>query len=58
MTNRLTVCIIARDEEELLPGAIDSLNGIYNELVIVDADGKSRPVLVELLPRDSSRRAA
>jgi tetratricopeptide (TPR) repeat protein len=33
---RLTLCLIARDEEALLPGCLDSVRGVVDEVVLVD----------------------
>lgn len=39
---RLTVCLIARDEEEMLPDCLDSIAEVADEVVLVDTGSKDR----------------
>jgi tetratricopeptide (TPR) repeat protein len=39
---RLTLCLIARDEEQLLPGCLDSVRGVADEVVLVDTGSTDR----------------
>ena len=41
---RLTLCIIARNEEALLAGCLDSVRGIADEIVLVDTGSTDRTV--------------
>ncbi|MES2643976.1 MAG: glycosyltransferase [Myxococcota bacterium] len=36
VTPRLTLCVIARDEEQMLPGCLASVRGIVDEIVVLD----------------------
>jgi tetratricopeptide (TPR) repeat protein len=42
MSARLSLCMIVRDEEELLPGFLASARGLWDELVAVDAGSADR----------------
>ena len=35
-TERLSLCMIVRDEEQLLPGCLESVHGVVDEIVVVD----------------------
>jgi tetratricopeptide (TPR) repeat protein len=39
---RLTLCLIARDEERMLPGCLASVRGAVDELVVVDTGSQDR----------------
>lgn len=39
---RLTLCLIARDEEEMLPGCLASVAGVADEVVVVDTGSTDR----------------
>jgi tetratricopeptide (TPR) repeat protein len=39
---RLTLCLIARDEERMLPGCLDSVRGAVDEIVVVDTGSRDR----------------
>jgi tetratricopeptide (TPR) repeat protein len=39
---RLTLCLIARNEEEMLPGCLASVRGVADELVVVDTGSTDR----------------
>lgn len=43
---RLSLCMIVRDEEESLPRCLRSVEGIYDELVVVDTGSRDRTVAV------------
>jgi tetratricopeptide (TPR) repeat protein/glycosyltransferase involved in cell wall biosynthesis len=38
----ISLCMIVRDEEEFLPGCLDSVAGLVDEMVIVDTGSKDR----------------
>lgn len=38
----LSLCVIARDEEEFLPGCLASVQGIVDEIVVVDTGSRDR----------------
>lgn len=42
--NRLTLCIIARDEETMIGGCLDSVRGVVDAIVLVDTGSKDRTV--------------
>lgn len=42
--NRLTLCMITRDEEDFLPNCLDSVRGLVDEIVIVDTGSEDRTV--------------
>jgi tetratricopeptide (TPR) repeat protein len=42
MAPRLTLCLIAKDEEELLPGCLASVEGVVDEIVLVDTGSTDR----------------
>lgn len=42
--NRLTLCIIARDEEAMIGGCLDSVRGVVDAIVLVDTGSKDRTV--------------
>ena len=44
--NRLSVCIIARDEEKVLPRCLDSVAGIADEIVVVDTGSIDETVAI------------
>ncbi len=39
---RISLCIIARDEEEMLPGCLESVRGAVEEIVLVDTGSTDR----------------
>ena len=39
---RLTLCLIARNEEEMLPGCLASVRGVVDEVVVVDTGSTDR----------------
>jgi tetratricopeptide (TPR) repeat protein len=39
---RITLCLIARDEEEMLPGCLTSVAGAVDEVVLVDTGSRDR----------------
>jgi tetratricopeptide (TPR) repeat protein len=39
---RISLCIIARDEEEMLPGCLESVRGAVDEIVLVDTGSRDR----------------
>jgi tetratricopeptide (TPR) repeat protein len=39
---RLSLCLIARNEEQLLPGCLDSVRGVVDEIVVVDTGSSDR----------------
>jgi tetratricopeptide (TPR) repeat protein len=41
---RISLCLIARDEEELLPGCLASVRGAVDEIVLVDTGSSDRTV--------------
>jgi hypothetical protein len=41
---RVSLCMIARDEEELLPGCLSSVEGAVDEIVLVDTGSRDRTV--------------
>lgn len=41
---RLTLCLIARDEEQMLPGCLASVAGVVDEVVLVDTGSTDRTV--------------
>jgi tetratricopeptide (TPR) repeat protein len=41
---RISLCMIVKDEEEMLPAALDSVKGIVDEMLIVDTGSKDRTV--------------
>ncbi len=43
---RLTLCMIVRDEEEHLPRCLDSVKGVVDEIVIVDTGSTDRTVAI------------
>ncbi len=43
---RLTLCMIARDEEQMLPGCLESVKGIVDEIVLVDTGSRDRTMEV------------
>jgi|GEM_PF-3363574 len=40
----ISLCIIVKDEEELLPGAIESVKGLVDQIVVVDTGSVDRSV--------------
>ncbi len=38
--SRLSLCLIARDEEEMLPGCLASVAGVVDEVVVMDTGSK------------------
>ncbi|HET6438734.1 MAG TPA: glycosyltransferase [Anaeromyxobacter sp.] len=42
MRPRISLCVIARDEEDLLPGCLESARGAVDEIVLVDTGSKDR----------------
>ncbi len=42
--SRLTLCLIARDEEAMLPGCLASVRGAVDEIVLVDTGSSDRTV--------------
>ena len=54
----LSLCMIVRNEEEMLPGCLESASGVVDEIVVVDtgsADGT--PGIVQNLAKVCSARA-
>lgn len=43
---RLSLCMIAKNEEALLPGCLDSVKGIVDEVIVVDTGSSDRTVEV------------
>ncbi len=41
---RLSLCLIAKNEEQLLPGCLESVKGIADELIVVDTGSTDRTV--------------
>jgi tetratricopeptide (TPR) repeat protein len=41
---RLTLCLIAKNEESLLPGCLESVRGVVDEIVLVDTGSTDRTV--------------
>jgi tetratricopeptide (TPR) repeat protein len=41
---RLSLCMIVKDEEELLPGCLESVAGAVDEIVVVDTGSRDRTV--------------
>jgi len=41
---RLTLCLIAKNEEQLLPGCLDSVRGVADEIVLVDTGSTDRTI--------------
>lgn len=41
-TPRISLCLIARDEERMLPGCLESVRGAVDELVVVDTGSADR----------------
>jgi tetratricopeptide (TPR) repeat protein len=39
---RVTLCMIARDEEQMLPGCLESVRGAVDEVVLVDTGSRDR----------------
>lgn len=50
---RLSLCLIARDEEAMLPGCLASVRGIVDEIVVVDTG--SRDATAEIARRAGAR---
>lgn len=42
----LAVCMIVRDEAELLPGCLDSIAGLWDELIVVDTGSNDETVAI------------
>ena len=45
---RISLCLIARDEEELLPGCLASVQGLVDEIVVADTGSTDRTVEIAL----------
>ncbi len=43
---RLSLCMITKDEEELLPGCLESIRGLVDEIVIIDTGSTDRTVKI------------
>ncbi len=41
---RLSVCMIVKDEEKMLPDCLESIKGLYDELIVVDTGSSDRTV--------------
>jgi tetratricopeptide (TPR) repeat protein len=41
---RLSLCMIVKDEEEMLPGCLDPLRGVVDEMIVVDTGSTDRTV--------------
>ena len=39
---KISLCLIARDEEQMLPGALESVYGAVDELIVVDTGSRDR----------------
>ncbi len=46
MPPRISVCLIARDEAEMLPGCLDAARGVFDELVLVDTGSTDDTVAI------------
>lgn len=46
---RLSACLIVRDEERFLPGCLDSLRGVADEIVVVDTGSTDRTIEIARL---------
>ena len=44
MSPRITLCLIARDEEAMLPACLESVRGAVDEIVLVDTGSRDRTV--------------
>ena len=42
----LSVCMIVKDEEKMLPDCLNSINGLWDELIIVDTGSRDRTVAI------------
>ena len=40
---RLSLCMIVKDEEEMLPGCLEAIRGAVDEIIIVDTSGRYSP---------------
>lgn len=45
-SSRISACMIVKNEEELLPGCLDSLQGWVDELIVVDTGSTDRTVSI------------
>ena len=45
---RITLCMIVKDEEDMLPGALESVQGVVDEIVVVDTGSTDRTVEIAL----------
>lgn len=43
---RISLCIIARDEEQMLPGCLESVRGAVDEIVLVDTGSRDETVSI------------
>ena len=41
---KLSLCMIVRDEEEMLPGCLDSVKDVVDEIVIIDTGSRDNTV--------------
>ena len=48
MPRTLTLCLIVKDEEQLLPGCLESVAGLIDELVVVDTGSTDRTIEIAL----------
>lgn len=39
---RVSLCMIVKDEEEALPGCLESVRGLVDEIIVVDTGSKDR----------------
>ena len=39
---KIGLCLIARDEEQMLPGALESVFGAVDEIIVVDTGSRDR----------------
>ncbi len=43
---KLSLCIIARDEESMLPGCLESVRGVVDEIVLVDTGSRDKTIKI------------